>query len=99
MFWAPLLVACAACYGLKLAGLSMPERLLKDTRVQRTVLLLPVALLAGLIAINTFSSGTHLVLDARAVALAVAGIGVLLRAPFLVVVVAASATAALVRLV
>jgi hypothetical protein len=54
-------------------------------------------LLAGLIAINTFSSGMHLVLDARAAALAVAGAAVLLRVPFLVVVVAAAATAALVR--
>jgi uncharacterized membrane protein len=97
MIWAPLLVACAACYLIKLAGLSMPQRLLQDPRIQRTVPLLPVALLAGLIAINTFSSGMHLALDARAAALAVAGAAVLLRAPFLVVVVAAAGTAALVR--
>jgi uncharacterized membrane protein len=99
MIWAPLLAACAACYVMKLAGLSMPQRVLQDPRIQRTVPLLPVALLAGLIAINTFSSGMHLVLDARAAALAVAGVAVLLRAPFLVVVVVAAATAALVRLV
>jgi len=98
MIWAPLLVACAACYAIKLAGLSMPQRLLQDPRIQRTVPLLPVALLAGLIAINTFSSGMHLAFDARAAALAVAGAAVLLRAPFLVVVMAAAATAALVRL-
>lgn len=97
MIWAPLLAASAACYVLKLAGLSMPQRVLQDSRIQRTVPLLPVALLAGLIAINTFSSGMHLVLDARAAALAVAGAAVLLRAPFLVVVVLAAATAALVR--
>lgn len=97
MIWAPLLAASAACYVLKLAGLSMPQRVLQDSRIQRTVPLLPVALLAGLIAINTFSSGMHLVFDARAAALAVAGAAVLLRAPFLVVVVLAAATAALVR--
>lgn len=99
MTWAPLLAACAACYALKLAGLSMPERVLQDPRIQRTVPLLPVALLAGLIAINTFSNGMHLMIDARAAALAVAGVAVLLRAPFLVVVIVAAATAALVRLV
>jgi branched chain amino acid efflux pump len=99
MTWVPLLIACAACYSLKLSGLSMPQRVLQNPRIQRTVPLLPVALLAALIAINTFSSGTHLVLDARAVALAVAGVAVLLRAPFLVVVIAGAATAALVRLV
>jgi uncharacterized membrane protein len=98
MTWAPLLIACGACYLLKLAGLSIPQRVLQDPRIQRTVPLLPVALLAGLIAINTFSTGMHLVLDARVAALAVAGVAVLLRAPFLVVVVAAALTAALVRL-
>lgn len=99
MIWASLLVASAACYVLKLAGLSLPRRILQDARVQRTVPLLPVALLAALIATNTFSTGTHLVLDARAAAIAVAGIAVFLRAPFLVVVASAAATAALVRLI
>lgn len=98
MTWIPLLVASAACYAIKLAGLSLPQRFLHDPRIQRTVPLLPVALLAALIAVNTFSTGTHLVVDARAAALAVAGIAVVLRAPFLVVVIAATATAALVRL-
>jgi uncharacterized membrane protein len=97
--WAPLLVASAACYLIKLAGLSLPQRYLQDPRIQRTVPLLPVALLAALIATNTFSTGTHLALDARAAALAVAGVAVLLRAPFLVVVASAAATAALVRVI
>jgi len=51
-----------------------------------------------LIATQTFSSGQHLVLDVRAAALGVAAIAVLLRAPFLVVVAAGAATAALLRL-
>jgi uncharacterized membrane protein len=98
MTWASLLVAAAACYAIKLAGVSLPQRVLEDPRIQRTVPLLPVALLAALIATQTFSSGPHLVLDVRAAALAVAGAAVLLRAPFLVVVAAAAATAALLRL-
>jgi membrane-associated phospholipid phosphatase len=98
VIWAGLLVASAACYGLKLAGLSLPPRWLQDARIQRTVPLLPVALLAALIATQTFSSGQHLVLDVRAAALGVAVIAVLLRAPFLAVIVAAAATAALLRL-
>ena len=99
MMWAGLLVASAACYGLKLAGLSLPQRWLQDERLQRTVPVLPVALLAALVATQTFATGTHLVLDVRAVALAVAVIAVLLRAPFLLVVIAGAATAALLRLV
>ena len=98
MMWAGVLVACAACYALKLAGLSLPAGLLQDARVQRTILLVPIALLAALIATNTFSTGNHLVLDVRAAAIGVAVIAVLLRAPFLVVVASAAATAALLRL-
>ena len=98
MTWAALLVASAACYAIKLAGLSLPQRFLAGPRVQRIIPLLPVALLAALVATQTFAAGRHLVLDVRAAALAVAFVAVLLRAPFLVVVVAGAATAALLRL-
>jgi len=98
VIWAGVLVASASCYALKLAGLSLPERWLQDSRVQRTVPLIPIALLAALVGTQTFSTGQHLVLDVRAAALAVAIVAVLLRAPFLVVVAAASLTAALLRL-
>jgi branched-subunit amino acid transport protein len=98
VIWAGVLSASAACYALKLAGLSLPQRWLQGVRIQRTVPLIPVALLAALVATQTFSTGQHLVLDVRAASLAVAIIAVLLRAPFLVVVASAAATAALLRL-
>jgi len=98
LIWAGVLVASVCCYALKLAGLSLPQRWLQDPRVQRTVPLIPIALLAALVATQTFSSGQHLVLDVRAAALVVAIVAVALRAPFLVVVAAAAATAALLRL-
>ncbi len=96
--WAGVLIACAACYGLKLAGVSLPQRWLSDPRIQRTVPLLPIALLAALVATQTFATGRHLVLDVRVASLLVAIGAVLLRAPFLVVVIVAAATAALGRL-
>ncbi len=96
--WAGVLIACASCYALKLAGVSLPPRVLEDARVQRTVPLVPVALLAALVATQTFSTGHHLVVDVRTTALVVALGMVLLRAPFLVVVASAAATAALLRL-
>ena len=49
---------------------------------------------AALIAVSVFATGNHLTLDSRAAGLAVALILVAIRAPFLVVVVAACATAA-----
>jgi hypothetical protein len=59
----------------------------------------PVALLAALIATSTLADGRTLVLDERAAGVAVAGVALLLRAPFLVVVTAATAVTALLRLV
>jgi uncharacterized membrane protein len=98
MTWAGVLVASLACYGLKLAGLSLPQQWLENARVQQTVPLIPIALLAALIAMGTFATGKHLVLDERAAALLIALVAVLLRAPFLVVVASAAATAAILRL-
>ena len=99
MTWPAVITASVACYALKLAGLAFPERWLQNERVQRTVSMIPIALLAALIATGTFAIGRHLVIDVRAAALLVAVAAVLLRAPFLVVVAAAAATAAVLRLV
>ena len=98
MTWAAVLVAAGGCYLLKLAGLSVPPRLLERPLVARVADLLPVALLAALIGVQVLASGTQLVLDARLVGLAAAVTALLLRAPFLVVVLAAAGSAALVRL-
>ena len=97
MIWAAVLVTSVGCYLLKLAGLSVPERVLASPRVRSVAALLPVALLAALAAVQTFASGQHLVLDARAAGLAYAVVALVLRAPFLVVVVGAAVVAALIR--
>ena len=60
--------------------------------------LLVVPVLAALIAVQTLGGDERLVLDARAPAVLVAGVLVWRRAPFLVVVLAAGATAAILRL-
>jgi branched-subunit amino acid transport protein len=98
MTWAAILVAGAGCYLLKLAGLSVPPRVLEQPMVQRVADLLPVALLSALIGVQVLGAGQHLVLDARVVGLGAAVVALLLRAPFIVVVLAAATSAALVRL-
>ncbi len=98
MTWAAILVTAACCYLLKLAGLSVPRRVLEDPVIQRVSALLPVALLAALAAVQTVADGTRLVIDARLAGLAVAAVALAFRAPFLVVVGAAAVTAALIRL-
>ncbi len=97
--WTAVLLAGVGCYLLRLAGLSLPERVLEHPTVERVADLIPVALLAALVAVQTFSSGPELVLDARARGLGFAVVALLLRMPFLVVVVGASVVAAVTRLV
>lgn len=97
--WLAVLVGSAGCYALKLAGLSVPRRLLLNARVERISIILPIALLATLVAVQTFTTGTRLVVDARAAGVAVACLAVLVRAPFLVVVAVAVATTAVLRLI
>lgn len=97
--WVAILVAAAGCYALKLAGLSLPPRVLSHPVVERVADLIPVALLAALVAVQVWSQGPSLTVDARSAGLGFAVLALLLRAPFLVVVVGAAATAALVRLV
>ena len=97
MTWTAVLLAAALCAGLKLAGWLVPTSALADPRVRRTAVLLPVALLAGLVVVQVLADGRSLVLDARAAGLAAGAVALLLRAPFLVVVLAAAATAAALR--
>jgi hypothetical protein len=97
VIWAAVLAASAGCYALKLAGWSVPPRWLAGEQLQRAALLLPVALLAALVVVQAFAGDRALVLDARAAGLAVAVVLLVLRAPFLVVVVGAAVTAAVLR--
>lgn len=94
MIWAAVLVTAAGCYALKLAGLSVPERVLSAPIVRRVAALLPVVLLAALVAVQTFSTGSQLQVDARLAGVAAAVVALLLRAPFLVVLGVAAVVAA-----
>ncbi|MFJ3170668.1 AzlD domain-containing protein [Streptomyces roseus] len=95
--WIAIALTVVGCYAVKLAGLLVPAGVLERPAVRRLAALLPVALLAALTAQQTFSTGHALVLDARAAGLAAAGIALLLRAPFLLVVAAAVVVTAGVR--
>jgi hypothetical protein len=96
--WLAILAAAVLVGALKLAGHLIPHRLLDDARVARTAGLVTVALLSALVAVQTATTGRTLVLDARAPALAVAALALVLRAPFIVVIVLAALTAAALRL-
>jgi uncharacterized membrane protein len=97
MIWPAVIIGSVGCYLLKLAGYVVPERVLDNPSLRRLTALLPIALLAALVGVQTFSIGTTVQIDARLAGLAAAIIALVLRAPFLVVVVVAAITAALLR--
>jgi hypothetical protein len=92
--WTAVILGVLGCYLLKLAGLSVPKSLLENERVRQVAGLLPVALLAALIGIQTFSDAQRLTFDPRAAGLGVAMLAILFRAPFLVVVALAAVSTA-----
>lgn len=100
MLWALVIGTAVGCYLLKLLGYLVPDRVLDHPRTRRVVELLPVALLAGLVVVEAVASGRHIELDGpRLAGFAVGALAVWRRAPFIVVIVAAALTAALLRLV
>jgi len=96
--WTTVLLASGLAYALKLLGYLVPQHTLDHPVVSRVTAMLPVALLSALVAVQTFTGQAGvLTVDARAAGVAVAVTALLLRAPFLVVVVLAAATAGTLR--
>lgn len=96
--WIWLLIACALAYAWKLVGYFVPARFLENPRMSRVAGTMTIGLLASLTVVNAVASGQALAADARLGALAAAAVALALRAPFLVVVVAGAATAAVLRM-
>jgi branched-subunit amino acid transport protein len=97
--WLAVLGGALGCYLLKLAGLAVPAEWMERPWLIRVVDFTPAALLAALVAVQAVAAGHSLVLDGRLVGLAVAALALAFRAPFIVVLVLAGATGALVHVV
>jgi branched-subunit amino acid transport protein len=96
--WVAVLALAAGTALIKGAGAALSHRRDVPARVNSVIALLPAALLAGLIATDTFTRGNHgLGLDARSAGLAAAAVAVALRAPMVVVIVIAAVVTALMR--
>ncbi len=97
--WLLVAATIVGCYLFKVGGYLVPARVLDHDGVRRIVELLPVALLTALVVVEAVANGKHIELDGpRLAGFAVGAAAVWRRAPFLVIVVAAAATAALLRL-
>jgi hypothetical protein len=94
--WVAILIFGVESYLLKATGpLLLGER--TPASLARFAELVTPALLAALIAVQTFADGRSLVLDARAAGLAVGALAVLRKAPFVVVVIVSAGATALIR--
>ncbi len=99
MSWTAILALAAAAYAMKALGPVVVGRRTLRPNLAQVLELVAVPLLAALVLVQTFDGGGRLVIDARVPALCVAALLVWRRAPFLVIVLAAAATAALLRAV
>lgn len=95
MIWSAVLGASALAFAFKYIGQSIPQSLLSHPRIAKIADLIPTALLAGLVAVQTFANKTELVIDQRVAGVVVAAIALYLRANFIVMLIAATATSAL----
>lgn len=96
--WAIVLAASIVVLALKVGGYLVPAGFLERPTPARVTNLITVGLLAALVGVQTFAAGQSVVIDARVPAVLLAALLFALRVPFIVVIVAAAAWAAIIRL-
>jgi hypothetical protein len=95
--WNVVLLASVIVLALKLVGYLVPPSVLERPTPARISNLLTVALLSALVMVQTVGQQGGIVIDARVPAVLVAAGLLALRVPFILVITAAAATAALLR--
>ena len=97
MTWALVLALAAGAYAFKVLGLIVIGRRSLPPPLERCLALIPAAVIAAIVAKDTFSVGQHLQIDARLAGVGVAIVAAWRKMPVIVVIVAGAATTALVR--
>ena len=97
MSWSLVAWLAAGAYAFKFIGLVVIGSRQLPAALDRCLALVPAAMLSALVVQGAFASGQELVIDERAPGIAVAIVLAWRRAPFIVVVVAAAVTTALLR--
>ena len=94
-YWFAVLGTSAIAFALKYSGHSVPEKWLAHPKIQKVNALIPIALLSALVAAQTFTEKSKLMVDHRLLGLSVAIVALLLKAPFPIVVISAAVSSAL----
>jgi hypothetical protein len=92
-----VIIASLAVFSWKILGYLIPQKWITDG-IRAFSERVTVVLMTALVAVQTLVSGNQVEFDARVPALGVAAILFALRVPYIVVVIAAAATAAGLRL-
>ena len=95
--WVTIVAVALASAAIKAAGPVLVGGRELPPRAISVIALLAPALLAALVVTETFSEDGHLVLDERAIGVAVAGVALALRVPVLVAIALPALTTPLVR--
>lgn len=93
-FWIATIGTSVIAFALKYAGHSVPERIFAHPKVQAINALIPIALLSALVAVQTFTEKSQLMIDHRLAGVSAAVLALCLKAPFPVVVLSAAVTSA-----
>ena len=93
-YWIATIGTSVIAFLLKYSGHSVPEKWLSHPRIQRVNTLIPIALLSALVAVQSFSEKSALMIDQRLVGLCAAILALMLKAPFPVVVLSAALSSA-----
>jgi branched-subunit amino acid transport protein len=97
MSWIAIIVLAAGTYAFRFAGPVLRDRISLSEEIRRYLTLAAIALLAALIGTAALLDGNHFVGIARPAGVLVGAVLAWRKAPFVVVVVAAAVTAALLR--
>jgi len=97
MTWTLVILLTLGAYAFKVTGLVFLGGRSLPPMFERCLALIPSAVVTALVMKDTFTTGQDLVLDARALGIAVAGIAAWRKAPLIVVIVLGAAVTALVR--
>ena len=93
-FWVATIGTSVIAFAIRYSGHSIPQHWLEHPKVQRINALIPIALLSALVAVQTFTDLSELMIDHRLAGVSVAVIALLLKAPFPVVVLSAAISSA-----
>jgi len=97
MTWTLVILLTLGAYAFKVTGLVFLGDRSLPPMFERCLALIPAAVVTALVMKDTFTNGQELVLDARALGIAVAGVAAWRKAPLIVVIVLGAAVTALLR--